>query len=150
MWTSVCGGMERALGERTQEHDKTVKEGDSKSSLSQHQVMTGHTVLSKPMIHLQDRLLGHLEWPIFYIRFVVCNTTTRIHKKINKFVQYLFIYKNIFFSTFPYSQVIQDTGSYKQLPLQQYSTNINFKYIFGERIETYQIHNSDRYLKNAG
>ena len=34
----------------TQAHDKSVKEGDSKSSLSQHQLMTGHKVLNKPMI----------------------------------------------------------------------------------------------------
>ena len=44
------GETERSLGERTQEHDKSVKEGDSKSALSQHQVMTGHQVLKKPMI----------------------------------------------------------------------------------------------------
>ena len=41
---------ERYLGERTQEHDKSVNEGDSKWALSQHQVMTGHKVLSKPMM----------------------------------------------------------------------------------------------------
>ena len=36
--------MERLLGERTQEHDKSVKEGDLKLAISQHQVMTGHKV----------------------------------------------------------------------------------------------------------
>ena len=44
------GEMERSLGKRAQEHDKSVKEGDSKSALSQHKVMTGHKVLSKPVI----------------------------------------------------------------------------------------------------
>ena len=32
-----------------QEHDKSAKEGDFKSGLSQHKVMTGHKVLTKPM-----------------------------------------------------------------------------------------------------
>ena len=41
------GEMERSLGERTQEHDKSMKECDSKSAPSQHEVMTGHKV---PMI----------------------------------------------------------------------------------------------------
>ena len=41
---------ERSLVERIQEHDKSVKEGYSKLALSQHQVMTGHKVLNKPMI----------------------------------------------------------------------------------------------------
>ena len=41
------GEMERSLGERAQEHDKSVKQGDSKSALGQHQVKTGHKVLSK-------------------------------------------------------------------------------------------------------
>ena len=44
------GEMDRSLGERTQEYDKSVKEGDSNLALSQHQVMTGHMVLSQPMI----------------------------------------------------------------------------------------------------
>ena len=44
------GEMERSLGERTQEHDKSVKEGDSKSPLSQHQETIRHTVLSKLII----------------------------------------------------------------------------------------------------
>ena len=46
------GEMERFLGEsqRAQEHDKSVKEGVSKSALSQHEVTTGHQVLSKPVI----------------------------------------------------------------------------------------------------
>ena len=43
------GEMERSLGEGTQEHDMSVKEGDSKSALSPQQ-MTGHTVLRKPMM----------------------------------------------------------------------------------------------------
>ena len=34
------GEMERSLSQRIQEHDKSVKEGDSKSAFSQHQVMT--------------------------------------------------------------------------------------------------------------
>ena len=41
---------ERCLGEKAQEHDRSVKEGDLKTALSQHQVMTGHKVLSKPVI----------------------------------------------------------------------------------------------------
>ena len=49
-------------------------------------------------------------------------------------------------SIFQYSQVVQDTDSYKWLPWQQYLTNINFKYIAGDKIEiptdTYQIHTS--------
>ena len=51
-WGQVYVGEteERSLGERAQEHDKSVKEGESKSALSQHQVMTGHIVLSKPVI----------------------------------------------------------------------------------------------------
>ena len=44
------GETERSRGERTQEHDKSVNEGDSKSVLSQHQVMNGHKVLNKSMI----------------------------------------------------------------------------------------------------
>ena len=44
------GETERSLRERAQEHNKSVKEGDSKSGHSQHQVMTGHKVLSKPVI----------------------------------------------------------------------------------------------------
>ena len=39
----------RPLGKRAQE-DKSVKESDSKSAFSKHQVMTGHKVLSKPVI----------------------------------------------------------------------------------------------------
>ena len=35
---------------RVQEHDKSAKEGDSKSALSQHQVKTRHKVLSKLVI----------------------------------------------------------------------------------------------------
>ena len=44
------GERERSIGERMQEHDKSVKEGESKLALSQYQVMTGHKVLSKPII----------------------------------------------------------------------------------------------------
>ena len=44
------GETERSLGKRAQEHDKSVKEGDSKSALSQHQAKTGHKVLSKPVM----------------------------------------------------------------------------------------------------
>ena len=44
------GKIELSLGERTQEHDKSVKEGESKSALSHRQVMTGHKVLNKPII----------------------------------------------------------------------------------------------------
>ena len=44
------------VSERAQEHDKSVKEGESKSALSQHQVKTGHEVLSKPVIKsMSDR-----------------------------------------------------------------------------------------------
>ena len=42
--------MERSLGESAQEHNKSVKEGNSKSALSQHQVKTGQVVISKPVI----------------------------------------------------------------------------------------------------
>ena len=41
---------ERSLGERTQEHDKSVNEGDSKSALSQYQMMIGHNGLSTRML----------------------------------------------------------------------------------------------------
>ena len=44
------GETERSLGERAQEHDKLVKEGDSKSALIQHHAQTGHKVLNKPVI----------------------------------------------------------------------------------------------------
>ena len=44
------GERERSLVENIQEHDKSVKEGDSKLDLSQYQVMTGYRVLNKPMI----------------------------------------------------------------------------------------------------
>ena len=37
-------------GERAHEHDKSVKNGDLKSALSQHQVTTGHVVISKSLI----------------------------------------------------------------------------------------------------
>ena len=47
--------MEISLGERTQEYNTSVKEGDSKSAQSQHQVMTSRTVLNKPMI---ERIRG--------------------------------------------------------------------------------------------
>ena len=39
------GEMETSLGERMQDHDKSVKEGDLESTLSQYQVTTGHNVL---------------------------------------------------------------------------------------------------------
>ena len=38
-------------------------------------------------------------------------------------------------STFQYSQVVQDTDSYKQLTWKNYLTNKNFKYIVAEIIE---------------
>ena len=44
------GETERSLGQQAREHDKSLKEGGSKSSLSQHQVKTGHVVISKPVI----------------------------------------------------------------------------------------------------
>ena len=44
------GEIERPLGERTQEYDKSVKEGDSKLALNQHKVRTGYKVQTKPMI----------------------------------------------------------------------------------------------------
>ena len=49
-------------------------------------------------------------------------------------------------STFQYSQVVQDTDSFiNSCHGQQYLTDINFKYTFGDRIVihiyfTYQIH----------
>ena len=39
------GERERSLGERAQEHDKSVKEGASKSVLIQIHVKTGHVVI---------------------------------------------------------------------------------------------------------
>ena len=38
------------MNERVSEHDKSVKRGDSKSTLSQHLVTTGQKVLSKLVI----------------------------------------------------------------------------------------------------
>ena len=91
--------------------------------------------------------LGHLRWPNFYKSFVMCHTIFRSHAIINEFVQYLFIQKVVFFSRFQYSQVVQNTNLYKQLPWREYLTNISFKYILGEKVEltahTYQIHNPD-------
>ena len=43
------GKTETLLGERSEEHDKSVVEDDSKSALSQYQMKTGHVVTSKPM-----------------------------------------------------------------------------------------------------
>ena len=40
--------MERSIGERAQENEQSVKEGDSKSDLSPHRVKTDHKVLRKP------------------------------------------------------------------------------------------------------
>ena len=59
----------RAVGERTQEHDKSVKERDSKSALSQHQMMTGHKVLNKPKIEC--------------VR-VIDSDTRNLHRKVTK------------------------------------------------------------------
>ena len=40
----------RSLGERTEEHEKSVDKRDSKSALSQHQETTGHVVHTPPLI----------------------------------------------------------------------------------------------------
>ena len=63
------GEIERSLGERTQEHDKSVKMGESKSAISQHQVPTGHTVLNKPMME--------------GVR-VIDSDTMNLHRKVKK------------------------------------------------------------------
>ena len=44
------GDVKRSQCESAQEHDMSVKEDDFKSALSQHQVRTGHMVISKPVI----------------------------------------------------------------------------------------------------
>ena len=44
------GEMEISLSVQPQEHNKSVKDGDSKWALSHHQVMTGHVEFSKPVI----------------------------------------------------------------------------------------------------
>ena len=44
------GEIERSLRERAQEHDKSVKAGDSKSAVGQHQMKTGHVIISIPAI----------------------------------------------------------------------------------------------------
>ena len=66
------------------------------------------------------------------------------NKLISKFSQYFFYIKKYYFSVFQYSQVVQNTDSYKRLVWQQYVSNTNCKYIFGEIIEiptnTYQRH----------
>ena len=63
------GDTDRSLGERTQEHDKSMKEGDSKSALSQHQVMTGYKVLNTPMIE--------------GVRVIDCDTRN-LHRKVKE------------------------------------------------------------------
>ena len=47
--------MERSLGKTAHEHDKSVKEGDSKLALSQHQVMTGHLIEGVNVIDSEPR-----------------------------------------------------------------------------------------------
>ena len=44
--------VERSLGQRSEEHDKSVKEGESKSAVCHYQMKTGHVVVSKPMIEV--------------------------------------------------------------------------------------------------
>ena len=43
------GELGRAISERSQEHYKSLKEGDSKSTFSQHQVNIGYVVITKPV-----------------------------------------------------------------------------------------------------
>ena len=38
------------MGERAEEHDKSITKRDSKSALSEHQEKTGHVVTTKPLI----------------------------------------------------------------------------------------------------
>ena len=40
----------RSMGERAEEHDKSIRKRDSKSALSEHQEKTGHVVTTKPLI----------------------------------------------------------------------------------------------------
>ena len=40
----------RSLGERVEEHEKSVAKSDSKSAFSQHQEITGHVVQAPPLI----------------------------------------------------------------------------------------------------
>ena len=77
---------------------------------------------------------------VFTKIFATCHTAHR-SLTINECVQNLFIQKIVSLSTFQCSQVVQDTDSY-------YLTNINFKYIFGERMEilTHAYHNTTLWL----
>ena len=66
---------------------------------------------------------------------MVCHTTLKSHKIVIKlnFVQYLFLSKLVFLSTYQYSQLVQDTDSYKHLLWKQYLTDINLGlYIWGQ------------------
>ena len=47
---SYVGETGRSLGERAEEHQKSIEKGDSKSALSQHQEHSGHIVSTPPLI----------------------------------------------------------------------------------------------------
>ena len=40
----------RSMGERAEEHDKSIRKRDCKSALSEHQDKTGHVVTTKPLL----------------------------------------------------------------------------------------------------
>ena len=40
----------RSLGEKAEEHEKSIEKGDYKSALIHHQELTGHTVKAIPML----------------------------------------------------------------------------------------------------
>ena len=49
MGNYVCE-TDRSLGEKVDEHTKSLMKGDKKSALGQHQVQTGHSMDNKPLM----------------------------------------------------------------------------------------------------
>ena len=47
---SYIGETGRSMGERAEEHDKSIRKRDCKSALSEHQDKTGHVVTTKPLL----------------------------------------------------------------------------------------------------
>ena len=47
---SYIGETGRSMGERAEEHDKSIRKRDCKSALSEHQDNTGHVVTTKPLL----------------------------------------------------------------------------------------------------
>ena len=90
-----------------------------------------------------------LVWPHCYSSFVVCHYALQSHKISNTFVQNQFIQNSIF----QYISVFSSCARHCFIQRQQHLTDINFKYIFGERIKicTYVLNTQlcDQHLRNA-